>query len=137
MAMDSYMNAVSSDYEKVSTQEASAKVSAAVSSAAAKIEAELRTGDTGAETENGEQDSQYGIEKQPSKSSIDAAIASVNAQMSRTRCAYAYDEDTKRITVKIYDEETDELIREVPPERSLEVLKKLWEIAGIVIDQKL
>ena len=48
----------------------------------------------------------------------------------------SYDEDTKRITIKVFDDETEELIREVPPEKSLEVLKKVWEIAGIIIDEK-
>lgn len=78
----------------------------------------------------------FTMEKEPAISTIDSAISSINAQMSKTRCAYAYDEEAKRITIKVYDEETDELIREVPPEKSLEVLKKVWEMAGIMIDEK-
>lgn len=75
-------------------------------------------------------------EKEPAISTIESAISSINAQMTKTRCAYAYDEEAKRITIKVYDDETDELIREVPPERTLEVLKKVWERAGIMIDEK-
>ena len=58
-------------------------------------------------------------------------------KQNRTRCEYAYDEPTKRITIKVFDEDTDELIREVPPEKSLEVLQKVWELAGIIVDKKL
>lgn len=75
-------------------------------------------------------------EKEPSKSSIDAAMSLLNSQIERTHCAYSYDEETKRISIKVYDDETEELIREVPPEKSLEALKKIWEIAGIIIDEK-
>ena len=76
------------------------------------------------------------MEKEPAISTIESAISSINAQMTKTRCAYAYDEEAKRITIKVYDDETDELIREVPPEKSLEVLKRVWEQAGIMIDEK-
>ncbi len=75
-------------------------------------------------------------EKEPSKSSIDAAMSLLNSQIERTHCAYTYDEETKRISIKVFDDETEELIREVPPEKTLEAIKKIWEIAGIIIDEK-
>lgn len=74
--------------------------------------------------------------KEPAKSSMEAAMSLLNSQIAKTHCAYSYDEDTKRVSIKIYDDETDELIREVPPEKSLEALKKMWEIAGIIVDEK-
>lgn len=77
-----------------------------------------------------------GKEKEPAESSMKDAISKLNAQISNTHCAYSYDEDTKRISIKVYDDETNELIREVPPEKSLEALKKMWEIAGIIMDEK-
>ena len=88
------------------------------------------------ETEEEDMEVLFNMEKEPAMSTIDSAISKMNAEMAKTRCAYAYDEDTKRITIKVYDDETDELIREVPPEKSLEVLKKVWEMAGIMIDEK-
>ncbi len=74
--------------------------------------------------------------KEPAKSSMEAAMSLLNSQIAKTHCAYSYDESTKRVSIKIYDDETDELIREVPPEKSLEALKKMWEIAGIIVDEK-
>lgn len=81
-------------------------------------------------------DGSSGKEKEPAQSSINAAISVLNSQIAKTHCAYAYDEVTRRVSIKVYDDETDELIREVPPEKSLEALKKMWEIAGIIIDEK-
>lgn len=99
----------------------------------------IRTAESIQQTENQEIENRevlFELEKEPAISTIESAISSINAQMTKTRCAYAYDEEAKRITIKVYDDETDELIREVPPEKSLEVLKKVWERAGIMIDEK-
>lgn len=74
--------------------------------------------------------------KDPSKSSIDSAVSGANNRMTSTRCEYSYDEDTKRVSIKVFDKENDELIREVPPEESLEMLQKMWEIAGLIVDEK-
>lgn len=89
---------------------------------------------TGVETER--QEDLFGKEKEPAQSSIEDALSKLNAQIAKTHCAYSYDKDTKRISIKVYDDETDELIREVPPEKSLEALKKMWQIAGIIVDEK-
>ncbi len=76
--------------------------------------------------------------REPSKKTIDSVMAEANQKMrlTKTRCEYSYDEPTKRVSIKVYDEKTDELIREVPPEKSLEMLQKMWELAGIIIDEK-
>ncbi len=77
--------------------------------------------------------------KEPSISTIESAISEMNSKidMHRTRCEYAYDEPTKRISIKIYDKDTDDLIREVPAEETLKMLQKVWELAGIIVDEKM
>ena len=74
--------------------------------------------------------------KDPTKKTIDAMMSEANQKLSRTRCEYSYDEPTKRVSIKVYDKDTDKLIREVPPEKSLEALQKIWELAGIIVDEK-
>lgn len=128
MAMDSYVNGITNDFEKKVTPSEGAK-SISTSKDVGKPE-------KGSEKENKNDFLTIGGEKEPAKSTIDSAISDMNARTTKTHCAYAYDEDTKRITIKVFDDETEELIREVPPEKSLEVLKKVWEIAGIIIDEK-
>ena len=45
-------------------------------------------------------------------------------------------EATNRVTIKIVDKETHEVIREVPPEKTLDMIAKLWEVAGLMVDEK-
>jgi flagellar protein FlaG len=38
--------------------------------------------------------------------------------------------------IKIVDRETKKVIKEIPPEKSLDMLERAWEIAGILMDEK-
>ncbi len=89
-----------------------------------------------ADTEKKEQKELLYEDKDPTASSIESAFSSANSKLAKTRCEYSYDEDTKRVSIKVYDKESDELIREVPPEKSLEMLQKIWELAGLMVDEK-
>lgn len=106
--------------------------------AAAPVTESVKVSESGRDTDRKREqgDNSYSRDREPAKSSMDAAMTLLNSQIARTHCAYAYDEVTKRVSIKVFDDETDELIREVPPEKSLEALKKMWEIAGIIIDEK-
>lgn len=55
---------------------------------------------------------------------------------NNTVAEFGYNEPTKRITIKIKDKDTDEVIKEIPSEKALEMLAKAWELAGIMIDEK-
>jgi flagellar protein FlaG len=56
--------------------------------------------------------------------------------MKRTFCEFAYNEDTKRVSIKLVDDETKEVIKEIPPEETLEMIAKMWELAGILVDER-
>lgn len=73
-----------------------------------------------------------------SRETLDSAFAGMNSKlkMQRTRCEYDYDEVTNRVSIKVYDKDTDELVLEAPPEESIEALKKTLELAGIIVDEK-
>ena len=45
-------------------------------------------------------------------------------------------EETNRIMIKIMDKDTKEVIKEFPPEKTLDMIAKLWEMAGILVDEK-
>lgn len=55
---------------------------------------------------------------------------------AKKKCEFAYHEKTKQISIKIIDEETEEVIREIPPEDALDMLAKMWELAGLMVDEK-
>lgn len=46
-------------------------------------------------------------------------------------------EATKQIMVKVLNKETGETVREIPPEKVLDMVAKLWEKAGLVVDERL
>lgn len=73
-----------------------------------------------------------------SEQQIKQAINRANDKMkiTRTRCEFSYHEETKRVSIKVVDSETQEVIREIPPEETLEMVEKMWELAGILIDEK-
>ncbi|WDM21637.1 flagellar protein FlaG [Paenibacillus polymyxa] len=45
-------------------------------------------------------------------------------------------EKTHQLMVKVLNKESGELIREIPPEKTLDLVAKMMEIAGILVDQK-
>ncbi len=75
---------------------------------------------------------------QVSEQQIKDAVSQVNSKlkMHRTRCEFSYHEETKRVSIKVFDKETDEVIREIPPEQTLEMVQKAWELAGFLVDEK-
>lgn len=73
-----------------------------------------------------------------SESRIKSAVKHANNQMkhAKTRCEFSYHEQTKRVSIKIIDKDTQEVIREIPPEETLEMVEKMWELAGILVDER-
>ena len=69
---------------------------------------------------------------------IKSAVEHANKTMrhAKTKCEFSYHEETKRVSIKVIDEETEEVIREIPPEETLEMLSKVWELAGLMVDEK-
>lgn len=134
MQMDSFVGGMGGVEMKPKTTPEPVVMSTGNAMPTKEVQAVTNTVNNGSEQEK--QGQQRGREKEPAQSSIKDALSKLNAQIASTHCAYSYDEDTRRISIKVYDDETDELIREIPPEKSLEALKKMWEIAGIMIDEK-
>ena len=73
-----------------------------------------------------------------SEQHIKTEISKANGRLKphMTRCEFAYHEDTKRVTIKVLDRNTAEVIREIPPEATLEMIQKMWELAGLLIDER-
>lgn len=69
---------------------------------------------------------------------IQSAVKHANKQMkhARTECEFSYHEKTKRVSIKVIDKDTKEVIREIPPEETLEMVEKMWELAGILVDER-
>lgn len=53
-----------------------------------------------------------------------------------TKLEFTYYEDINRVAVKIIDGDTQEVIREIPTEKALEMIRSIKEGTGLVIDEK-
>ncbi|MBQ3901833.1 MAG: flagellar protein FlaG [Lachnospiraceae bacterium] len=74
--------------------------------------------------------------KEPSDKQIQDAIKSINKHANGTEAVFGIHEKTNRVTIKIVDKKTKEVIKEVPPEKTLDLIAKAWELAGIMVDEK-
>ncbi|NBI07360.1 flagellar protein FlaG [Senegalia massiliensis] len=77
-------------------------------------------------------------EKRVSKEELIHAVNASNEslKMYDKKLEYSIHEKTNTIMVKLVDTETDEIIREIPSEKILDMIGKMWEIAGIIIDER-
>ncbi len=55
---------------------------------------------------------------------------------SNRRFEFSIHEATKEIMVKVIDSDTNEVVREIPNEKILDMVAKMWEMAGIMVDER-
>ncbi|MCM1087290.1 MAG: flagellar protein FlaG [Muribaculaceae bacterium] len=99
---------------------------------------------TQAEDSEEEKGAGEGAERQQMRNSQSAneqlkkAIAEMNRKInnSNEEAVFGVHEDTNRIMIKIVDKDTKEIIKEFPPEKTLDMIAKVWEMAGILVDEK-
>lgn len=65
-------------------------------------------------------------------------IERANKAITGATCSFEYSihEVTKEIMVKVINKDTQEVIREIPPEKILDMVAKMWEMAGIIVDER-
>lgn len=97
------------------------------------------TASNGSETGYGSEE-QQGKENEKNlnmvKNAVNKANNTLKQKHARTKCEFSYHEGTKRVSIKVLDKDTDEVIREIPPEETLEMVEKMWELAGILVDER-
>ena len=65
-------------------------------------------------------------------------IVEMNRKISNSNeeAVFGVHEKTNRIMIKILDKDTKEVIKEFPPEKTLDMIASIWEMAGILVDEK-
>ena len=86
---------------------------------------------TSLDTEN-ERSSQ----KEPTTEQIKKAVSELNKSANGTEAIFGIHEKTNRVTIKIVDKETHDVIKELPAEKTLDLIAKAWEMAGLLVDEK-
>lgn len=84
------------------------------------------------QSNNGEQ----GQDQQAYHEKVRKAVETLNKKMSNSEAVFGFHEDTNRVTIKIVDKSTKEVIKELPPEKTLDMIARVWEMAGILIDER-
>lgn len=70
------------------------------------------------------------------KSSMKRAVEEINRKAKSSEVIFGIHDATNRVTIKVVDKGTKEVIREFPPEETLDMIAKVWELAGIMIDER-
>lgn len=78
----------------------------------------------------------YAGQSQASKEQIKDAVEKINKNMDNAEAVFGIHDKTNRITIKIVDKETKKVIKELPPEKTLDMIAKVWEMAGILVDER-
>ena len=85
------------------------------------------------QSNNGEQ----GQDQQAYHEKVRKAVETLNRKMSNSEAVFGFHDDTNRVTIKIVDKSTKEVIKELPPEKTLDMIARVWEMAGILIDERM
>lgn len=66
------------------------------------------------------------------------AVERVNKAIegSNRRFEYSVHEKTNEIMIKVIDENTKEVIREIPPKKILDMVASMLEMAGLLVDER-
>ena len=75
-------------------------------------------------------------QQQASPDQIKKAVEQLNKRMNNSEALFGIHEGTNRVTIKIVDKSTKEVIKELPPEKTLDMIAKAWELAGLLVDEK-
>ena len=74
--------------------------------------------------------------EQATHEQIRKAVEQFNKKANNSEVQFGIHEGTHRVTIKIIDKDTKETIKELPPEKTLDMIAKAWELAGILVDEK-
>lgn len=128
--------------ESQNKAEVSSKDNQIVSDTVAKETQAMNTkeasGDTSGEAGSQSQ-AQLAAQKQNEKNiQLKKAVDDINKRAvdDQSEAVFGIHEKTNRITIKIIDKKTKEVIKEFPPEKTLDMIAKVWEMAGLMVDEK-
>ena len=68
---------------------------------------------------------------------IKKAVGDLNKKLdANTEAVFGVHEKTNRVTIKMVDKDSKKVIKEFPPDKTLDMIAKVWELAGIMVDEK-
>lgn len=92
----------------------------------------VKTSESNTQNENRENRENTASENE----AIKRVVENINKNAASTEAVFGIHEGTNRVTIKIVDKTTKKVIKELPPEKTLDMIAKVWEMAGILVDEK-
>ena len=121
--------------------ESQAKVETASNAAASddlmKKTIQIDTKETDKNGKDGNRDDSQAKQTISENSQIKKAVDEINKKAHNSEAVFGIDDATNRVTIKIVDKDTKKVLKEYPPEKTLDMIAKVWEMAGLLVDQKL
>jgi len=78
-------------------------------------------------------------EEDYTKEEVERAVTSTNRLLNdehKTQYKFEVHEGTGRVMVNLIDTKTKEVIKEIPPEKILDLVANIWERLGILVDER-
>ncbi len=121
--------------------ESQAKVETASNAAASddlmKKTIQIDTKETDKNGKDGNRDDGQAKQTISENSQIRKAVDEINKKAHNSEAVFRIHEATNSVTIKIVDKDTKKVLKEYPPEKTLDMIAKVWEMAGLLVDQKL
>lgn len=121
--------------------ESQAKVETASNTAASddfmKKTIQIDTKETDKNGKDGNRDDSQAQQTISENSQIKKAVDEINKKAHNSEAVFGIHDATNRVTIKIVDKDTKKVLKEYPPEKTLDMIAKVWEMAGLLVDKKL
>lgn len=98
---------------------------------------QIDTKETDKNGKDGNRDDSQAKQTISENSQIRKAVDEINKKAHNSEAVFGIHEATNRVTIKIVDKDTKKVLKEYPPEKTLDMIAKVWEMAGLLVDQKL
>ena len=98
---------------------------------------QIDTKETDKSGKDGNRDDSQAKQTISENSQIRKAVDEINKKAHNSEAVFGIHEATNRVTIKIVDKDTKKVLKEYPPEKTLDMIAKVWEMAGLLVDKKL
>ena len=113
----------------------------------AKIDSQPMVDNTTKAVESADEKQQEGLQQelnseqqnQAANEQLRKAVDDINKKMitnQNSELQFGIHEGTHRVTIKVIDRQSKKVIKELPPEKTLDMIAKAWELAGIMVDER-
>lgn len=103
------------------------------------VDATTKAVESTAEKSEDELQQQLNNQQEVDNEQLRKAVEDVNKKMitnQNSELQFGIHEGTHRVTIKVIDRQSKKVIKELPPEKTLDMIAKAWELAGLMVDER-